>query len=530
MTKTRTFSLTVKGMLISFFAVTVFFPILTMFSRIRWDRIGSYLTAEKFLQTTWHSLVVTLTVTALSVSVAYVLALAVNRSRLPGKNVITILLTLPMLIPSVSHGMGLINLFGESGLLTQITGLHIGLLGFKGLVMGSFLYSFPVAFLMLSDAMKYADGTIYEAAEVLGIPRVHRFFAVTLPYMKRPLISAVFAVFTMAFTDYGVPLAVGGRYDTLPLYLYQEVNGLQDFSRGAFIGLILLLPAVAAFLIDLKKNDAEDMGFSVKTPYCRRNRVRDTFLGAFCLVVIGFVGLVLFSFVFMTFIKKYPYDLSFTFRHIDSVLNKGMLKYFGHSLVISLFTAAIGTVIGYIMAYVTARTRNYTVTRILHLTSISSLAIPGIVLGLGYATAFSGTFFYGTIAILVFVNVIHFFSSPYLMAYNALKKMNANFEDVGKTLSVSRLHLLKDVFVPNTVDTIAEMFGYFFVNSMITISAVAFLKTTRNMPLSLMINDLKQSMALEAMAFVSLVILLSNILAKMLIAVVKSLWKKSYNR
>ena len=63
-----------------------------------------------------------------------------------------IMLTLPMLIPSVSHGLGLINLFGNNGILFKLN-----IIGFPGIILGSILYSFPVAFLMLDDGFSYID-------------------------------------------------------------------------------------------------------------------------------------------------------------------------------------------------------------------------------------------------------------------------------------------------------------------------------------------------------------------------------------
>ncbi len=516
----------IKLLLFLFFIVTVLLPLVAMLGKIRWETVPSIVFSQEFRTAALHSLSVTVTATVLSVAIAYVLAFAVNRSRLPCKGVISVLATLPMLIPSISHGLGLVNLFGTNGLLTKLWGIDINLYGFNGIVLGSVIYSFPVAFLMLSDALKYADGTIYEAAQVLGIPRTRGFLAVTLPYMKRPLISASFAVFTMVFTDYGVPLAIGGRYDTLPVYLYREIIGLMDFSKGAIIGIILLLPAVVTFLIDLRKKDNEAMGLVSKPVRITRNRVRDGVLIFCCTVVLLFVLAVLSSFAVLTFVKKYPYDLSFTLEHIQSVVDMGLWEYLGNSLLISTLAAVFGTAIGYITAYVTARTRQNISNRMLHLISISSLAIPGIVLGLGYVTCFSGSFLYGTIAILVFVNIIHFFSSPYMMAYNALKKLNPVYEDVGKTLRVGRLRLLRDVFLPSTIGTILEMASYFFVNSMITISAVAFLYKTSTMPLSLLLNQLQGSMMLEAAAFVSLFILFVNIIMKVLVRGCRALYEK----
>lgn len=520
----------VKVLLTIFFLTTVFIPLLMMFGKIEWSTISNYIFTEQFTKIVIDTMTVTICATVISVLVAYVLALAINRSRLKSKSITYILVTLPMLIPSVSHGMGLVNLFGDNGLFTKLFHINIGLYGFKGILIGSVMYSFPVAFLMLSDAMKYADGSIYEAADVMGIPKVNRFFAVTMQYMKRPLISCVFAVFTMIFTDYGVALSVGGRYTTLPLYLYREVVGLFDFSKGAFLGMLLLIPAIIAFIIDLRKNDDDNQGFVTKTYHVKNNKLRDIVLGVFTYAVIGFVLLVMSSFVIMTFVTKYPYDLSFSLQHVQNVFGKGLTEFIKNSFVIALFTSILGTSIGFITAYITARTEYKLSTKVLHLISISSLAIPGIVLGLGYVICFSGTFLYGTIAILVFVNIIHFFSSPYLMMYNAMNKLNANYENVATTLNISKFALIKDVFIPNTLDTITEMFGYFFVNCMVTISAVAFLYNSSTKPLSILINEYESSMALEAAAFVSVMILLTNIVMKGIIALVKRYCKKQYSK
>jgi iron(III) transport system permease protein len=131
---------------------------------------------------------------------------------------------------------------------------------------------------------------------------------------------------------------------------------------------------------------------------------------------------------------------------------------------------------------------------------------------------------------LILVNTVHFLASPYLMAYNSLGKLNQNLEDVGFTLGVGRFRILWDVLVPQTKTTILEMASYFFVNSMMTISAVSFLNTVRNKPISLMITQFEAQLFLEAAAFVSLLILACNFLMKCLIYALQKLIKKSDER
>ena len=198
-----------------------------------------------------------------------------------------------------------------------------------------------------------------------------------------------------------------------------------------------------------------------------------------------------------------------------------LLMYFVNSLAVALLTALLGTAAAYFAAYVTARGGRKLSNQLLHFVSMLPLALPGVVLGLSYVLTFRGMPLYGSIFILVLVNIVHFFSSPYLLAYNSLSKLNPNLEDVAQSLGISRLRTLLHVYVPSTRATVVEMYSYFFVNAMITISAVSFLSTTRNKPVSLMINQFEAQMQLECAAVISLMILLTNLLIKGIVHVVK---------
>jgi iron(III) transport system permease protein len=112
-------------------------------------------------------------------------------------------------------------------------------------------------------------------------------------------------------------------------------------------------------------------------------------------------------------------------------------------------------------------------------------------------------------------------ASPYLMIYNSLSKINENLEPIAQTMRISRYHMIKDVFIPQCKGTIIEMLSYFFVNCMITISAVSFLATTSNKPISLMINQFEAQSQLECAAVVSLLILGANLIVKGVAHIVK---------
>ena len=327
------------------------------------------------------------------------------------------------------------------------------------------------------------------------------------------MISVTFAVFTLVITDYGVPLMVGGKFTTIPKVMYEEVIGLLDFGKGAVYGGLLLIPAVIAFIVDLLNKDKGNTGFVAKPFAPEKGRGKLILSYALCITTSLFVLLPLVSFVLLAFAKDYPTNLSFTMANINRAIRLKADDYLLNSLTIALFVSVLGVAIAFVTAYMSARMQSK-MSRFLHLSSITSAAIPGIVLGLSYVLVFKGSSIYGTTAILVMVNIVHFISSPYLMMYNSLSKLNKNLEGVGQTLGIGRVRMIKDVFLPQCKGTLTEMFSYFFVNSMMTISAVSFLATTANKPVSLMINQFESQMQLECAAVVSLAILGANLLIK----------------
>ncbi|GHT97005.1 phosphonate ABC transporter permease [Spirochaetia bacterium] len=518
----------IKVLIIAFLLVTVIFPLFAMLMYIPGTNIAGIVSAPQFKQALGNSFATAGIGTIISIVLAYIFAYCIARTNMRKQEVFTVLAAVPMLIPSISHGMGLLILLGSNGVITRLFRLSTSIYGFKGIVLGSVLYAFPVAFLMIVDILKYEDGSPYEAAEVLGIPRKNRFFAITFPYLRKPLISVVFAVFTLIFTDYGVPLMIGGRCTTLPVLMYQEVVGLLNFGKGSVIGALLLAPAVIAFLFDLFNKDRGNSNFVIQEITKRKNTPRDIAAFLYCTIVCFLIALPVLVFAILTFVKKYPVDMRFSFDNISNTLNMGAGRYLVNSLIIALGVSVIGTIISYIIAYFTARTPGRT-SKLLHLISITSLAIPGLVLGLSYVLFFKSSFIYGTLAILILVNTIHFLASPYLMAYNSLGKLNMNLEDVGLTLGIRRSAIVRDVLIPQTRFTIMEMFTYFFVNSMMTISAVSFLSPVRIKPVSLMITQFEATMQLESAAFVSLLILGCNFFLKGIIYAVRRQAKKKEN-
>lgn len=508
-----------RYILIGFFALFLIFPIARMFTFLFLYGDWNFLKSKIFLVSLRNSLVSSTVSSFLTVLIAVVVSYFLTRSSIKGKNIFVLLFSLPLLIPSMSLAFGAIILFGTNGFFTRLLHLQHTIYGFSGIVFSSVLYAFPFAFMLLYDVMMYENTDVYEVSDVMGISKFSQFIHLTLSYLKKPLVAVFFLVFATVITDYGVPLMVGSKYQTLPLLMYNEVVGMLNFPRGSLIASFLLLPSFISFVSDiLLKNHSK--GQSKTKKEFQSSKCINNITYVICTTISVIILLVVFAFIFIAFVKKYPYNLGFTFDNIRKTFALGGKRGLRNSLIISIFTSIFGCFIMFLSSYFTARMKCKS-SYILHLFSIISASVPGLVLGLSYSLTFNGFSLYKSIFFIIIVNIIHFASNPYLLSYNALSKLNLNLENVGYTLGLSRFSIVKDVIIPLNRNTIIEMFSYYFMCSMTTISAVAFVANSYNEPLSLMINKFQSQFLLECAASVSFLILLVNLVMRLLMLVLK---------
>ena len=468
----------------------------------------------------WEAIKNSLIYTTASAVITTVLALAaaylLNSASLRKKNLYVIALTLGMLVPTISVGLGLRILFGTNGFIDLLTGVEIEIRGFPGLIMGSVMTSFPATFLILYDALHYEDKGPYDAASIMGIPRSSTFFKLTIPYLRIALISAFFACFTLIFSDYGMPMEIAGKVKTLPMYLYDQFMGSFQYGRGSIAGFVLLVPSIISFVFDLifKDQSSEKQDRLIKAEKSF-SRTASVVLVVLCIVLFT----PQLAFISLSFTQSFPNDLSFTFDHIANIFSNthgvGLTAYILNSLELALLTALLGTGFAYLLGYLSVR-QTGRMGKAIDLLALSTIAIPGLVLGIGFIFMFKGTngTFYGTILILIVVNIFHFIGSPYLLAKNCLNKINSEYEVIGETLGISKGRIITNVIIPSSATTLVEMFSYFFLNSMITISAVAFLCTYDNQPLSILITTFEKNSNYEMQSVISLIILFLNAAAR----------------
>ena len=256
--------------------------------------------------------------------------------------------------------------------------------------------------------------------------------------------------------------------------------------------------------------------------------VRDRVALAFVLVVSAVMIVVIGMAVFGSFVKVWPYNLSFTLNHYTYGFEEaGVDNAYRNSIVMALWCAALGAAITFAGAYWLDKTKGADGLRgPIRLQAMMPMAVPGMVLGIGYILFFNHpsnplNFLYGTMTILVAATIVHFYSSSHLTALTALKQLDNEFESVSASLKVPFYKTFWRVTVPVCLPTIVDISRYYFVNAMTTISAVVFLYSPKTMLASISIVQLDEAGAVGSAAAMATLIVATSAVVTVLSMVVE---------
>lgn len=515
-------TLTLAAILLYPLGCVLFQSVLTKDGGLGLSNYSSLLSQQSF----WTALGNSFTVSGISAAIATIMAffcaygLHFSRIRPGVKKVIQIIVLLPLFLPSITYGFAVIYSFGRLGLVSQlIAPPPFSIYGFWGLLIADVIYTLPPAFLILYNAFFYVDRNFITVSKLMGDSPTQTFYMTAVRPVVGSLLSAFILSFFLSFTDFGIPVSIAGEYEVIATQLYTTMMGaIPNFGEGAVIAMAMLVPSVASVVM-LRWVDRFNFRYNkISKAEVSVNPLRD----ALYLVYYGLISLALLSvFVVMfvvPFVKQWPYQPYFTLDVITRIISDSSIwQVYEHSIGVALVSAAIGTIFCYAAALVKARSQLPAWCQ----TTMDSFAmitntVPGMVLGIGFLFAMSGTPLANTFTILVLANLVHFFTTPYMMATSALSKMNAGWETTGALMGDTWIKTVSRVIVPNSLPTLLQMFQYFFVSAMVTISAVVFLTGARTMLLTTKIKELQYFEKFEEIFVLSLLVFLTNVAAKLI--------------
>ncbi len=467
---------------------------------------------------------------------AFILAYSIHFTNIHKalKKIIKALAVMPMLLPTITYGFAIIYTFGKQGLLTKVLGRQLfDVYGLSGLLIGYVIYTLPVSFMLINNTMGYIDKKYLVVSRVMCDRVSQTFYQTILRPLYGTLAASVIQCFFLSFTDFGIPASVGGRIDVVAGVLYNEMLGsVPNFNNGAVVAIMMLLPSVISIAV-LSYLERYNIRYNkVSEIEIKKSAARDVIF----IVISGFILLCVLNvfavIAIVPFVREWPYRMTFTIEHFAAVFSdQALVKVVKNSILTAVLTAVTGSLVAYGAALITARSAiSHKCKKIIESISLVTNTVPGMVLGIAYLLTFTGTGLQNTIAIIIFCNIIHFFSTPYLMMKSSLEKMNASWETTARLMGDNWLKTVLRVVTPNAIATILEVFSYYFVNAMVTVSAIIFITGARTMVITAKIKELQHYAKFNEIFVLSLLILILNIAAKALFGKMANYRKKEENK
>lgn len=486
------------------------------------DNFTMYFSSTSMWHSVGNSFTLGLIVTLIVGLLAFGYAFALTRSCMPFKRVFQVIGSAPILAPSLLPAISLIFLFGNQGIAKELLGGH-SIYGLIGISMGLVFWTFPHALMILTTSLRTSDARLYETAKALKTSSIKTFFVVTLPAAKYGVISTLIVVFTLVLCDFGVPKVIGGSYNVLATDIFKQVVGQQNFAMGAVTSMLLLLPALFAFSVDRWVQKKQKSLFDTRSvPYKPEPKaLRDNVCFMYCLLISLAVLAVLGMAVYGSLVTFWPWNKALTLNNYNfsEMSVYGWTPYW-NSLTLGAWAALIGTLFIFIGAYSIEKGRAFSLLRqCMQMVSVVPMAVPGMVLGLGYIFYFNDVnnplnFLYGTMAFMVINTIVHYYTVGHMTALTALKQLPSEVESTAASIKLPQYKLFYKVTLPVCSPAILDIATYLFINALTTTSAVVFIYSTDTIPASVSVLNMDDAGQTGSAAAMSVMIMLAAATAK----------------
>lgn len=464
---------------------------------------------ESFFNSLWVALASTFFASVIAVPLAYLTV----RFEFRGALLIQTLGVLPLIMPPFVGAVALQLIFGRSGslnlLLSDWFGFTIPIMdGLVGVTFVESIHYFPFILLNLVAAMRNIDGAMEESALNLGARGWRLFQRVIFPLAMPGYLAGAALVFVKVFDDLGTPLVMGVTNMLAPqAYLRITSVGVDD-PLGYVISVIMIAFSILALWLAARMMKGRDYATLQKGGSTLQKRS----LGFWeSVLAYGWIGVVLLvtlaphvGILLMSFAKVWSFSVlpdAYTLEHYATVVTdaNGMI---GNTLLYCLLAAGLDVVIGTAIAYLILRTRLLARQWLDYLASVA-LAIPGLVLAIGYLRLFKGvtlpwseTLVVQTWGLIMIAYAVRRLPYALRSCMAALQQVHVSLEEAAQSLGASRSSTIRRVMVPLMAGGILAGFVTSFITAAVELSATLVLVSTESQaPMSLGIYLYMQSIA-----------------------------------
>jgi iron(III) transport system permease protein len=446
---------------------------------------------ELFMRSLWNSFYVS----AMSVVWASVFALPLayltTRFVFRGAMLVQTLGFLPLIMPPFVGAVAMQLFFGRNGsinlLLDDWFGFKIGFMeGLNGVIFVQSVHYFPFILINLSAALRNIDRAMEEAAQNLGSSGFRLFRRIVFPLALPGYLAGASLVFVKVFDDLATPLLLNVK-DMLAPQAYLRVTsiGIAD-PMGYVISVVLIVASVIAMWLSARALKGRDYATTQRGGggLARRKMTPlEAVLGygvvilILALVLAPHLGLLLLSFA--TIWSFSPLPDGFTTAHYARVFGESSL-YIKNTLIYATLAGGIDIVLGVAIAYLVLRTK-LVGREWLDWAASAALAIPGVVLGIGYLRTFYGiTLPDGTPLATLWITIVLALAIrrlPYALraCYAALQQISVSLEEAAENLGATKSRTVRRVVVPLMAGGILAGFVTSFSTAAVELSATLML-------------------------------------------------------
>lgn len=438
------------------------------------------------------------------------------------------MMVLPMLVPTITYVFLLMYLFGNEGIIAKLIGQPLfTIYGEHGMLIGYVIYTLPAAFIIINNAFQYIDQRFYYISQLMQDSGVRRFYHTILRPMFIPIGNAFVLSFILSFTDFGIPASIGADDTMISILLYQTILGsIPKFAQGAVIAFVMLIPALFGFvfLAVIERWNVSHQAAGHHQP--EKRPVHDFVISILLFVLCTCILSIFLVMIVVPFTENYPYKMGFTLKHIVALFKDEILIHvYIQSVFVAVCTALFGTIIAFFSAVINSRTK-LKGRKAINLIAMLTNTVPGMILGLSYLLFFQGSSLKGTFLIVILSIIVHYFTTPYLMAKGAMDKLDKSWDITSALLQDNWFETLFKIILPNMKSTIIEIVNYYFINAMVTISGVIFLVSTSTQIVSTQINQLQHFNRFTDIFILSILILITNLAVRL----ISTIWMRYEKR
>lgn len=453
---------------------------------------GAFFSQDLMRESFFNSLYVAVMSAIFAALIAVPLAYFTVRFDFRGAILIQTLGVLPLIMPPFVGAVALQLIFGRSGTLNLLLNDWFGFTlpimeGLNGVIFVEAIHYFPFILMNLTVALRNIDGAMEEAAMNLGCKGWRLFWRVIFPLGLPGFVAGASLVFVKVFDDLGTPLVMGQTNMLAPqAYLRITQVGLED-PMGYVISVIMIVFSIAAMVISARSLKGRDFSTLQKGGASIQRRRLSPIEGAMAYLWIGVILLITLSphigVLLLSFAQVWsfsPLPDAYTLEHYSTVFqdSSGMIR---NTLIYCGLAAGLDVLLGVTIAYLILRTR-LPARQWLDWIATASLAVPGIVLAIGFLRLFKGVTVPGTdvlltstwLAIMLAYAVRRL---PYALrsCMAALQQVHISLEEAAESLGATKMRSIRRVLVPLMTGGILAGFVTSFITAAVELSATIML-------------------------------------------------------